>query len=179
MDLAARLQRGAAASPAQATALKPVPPKPGGRAQAPADGHAEQYHRIKTSIHERLIDVLDLSLLDSLPEGEMRVEIARVVERILWEDFAQAPLNAAERSALLGEIQDEVLGLGPLGAAFFLWDAALKRGDARKIGLLSFITPLLSTLLLLTARGETPGLHVLAAAVLIVGAAVVGTRAKG
>lgn len=72
-----------------------------------------------------------------------------------------------------------VLGLGPLGAAFFLWDAALKRGDARKIGLLSFITPLLSTLLLLTARGETPGLHVLAAAVLIVGAAVVGTRAKG
>jgi drug/metabolite transporter (DMT)-like permease len=72
-----------------------------------------------------------------------------------------------------------VLGLGPLGAAFFLWDAALKRGDARKIGLLSFITPLLSTLLLLTARGDMPGPHVLAAAVLIVGAAVVGTRAKG
>lgn len=72
-----------------------------------------------------------------------------------------------------------VLGLGPLGAAFFLWDAALKRGDARKIGLLSFITPLLSTLLLLAVRGETPGVHVLAAAVLIVGAAVVGTRAKG
>lgn len=72
-----------------------------------------------------------------------------------------------------------VLGLGPLGAAFFLWDAALKRGDARKIGLLSFITPLLSTLLLLAVRGETPGLHVLAAALLIVGAAVVGTRAKG
>lgn len=72
-----------------------------------------------------------------------------------------------------------VLGLGPLGAAFFLWDAALKRGDARKIGLLSFITPLLSTLLLLAARGETPGWHVLAAAVLIVGAAIVGTRAKG
>ena len=72
-----------------------------------------------------------------------------------------------------------VLGLGPLGAAFFLWDAALKRGDARKIGLLSFITPLLSTLLLLAARGETPGVHVLAAAVLIVGAAIVGTRAKG
>lgn len=71
-----------------------------------------------------------------------------------------------------------VLGLGPLGAAFFLWDAALKRGDARKIGLLSFITPLLSTLLLLIARGETPGWHVLAAAVLIVGAAIVGTRAR-
>jgi hypothetical protein len=31
-----------------------------------------------------------------------------------------------------------LLGLGPLGGAFFLWDAALKRGDARQIGVLSF-----------------------------------------
>lgn len=69
-----------------------------------------------------------------------------------------------------------VLGLGPLGAAFFLWDAALKRGDARRIGLLSFLTPLLSTLLLLLVRQETPAPVLLLAALLIVGAAVVGTR---
>ena len=36
-------------------------------------------------------------------------------------------------------------GLGPLGAAFFLWDAALKRGDPRRIGILSYLTPLAST----------------------------------
>ncbi|MCX8114649.1 MAG: DMT family transporter, partial [Burkholderiaceae bacterium] len=41
------------------------------------------------------------------------------------------------------------LALGPMGAAFFLWDAALKRGDARAIGALSFLTPLASTLLLI------------------------------
>lgn len=70
------------------------------------------------------------------------------------------------------------LGLGPLGAAFFLWDGALKAGDARRIGLLSFLTPLLSTLLLLCLRHETPGLHVLAATVLIVGAAVIGLRQR-
>jgi drug/metabolite transporter (DMT)-like permease len=69
-----------------------------------------------------------------------------------------------------------VMGLGPLGAAFFLWDAALKRGDARHIGLLSFITPLASTLLLLLVRGQMPTWHVLGAAVLIVGAAVLGSR---
>ena len=40
-------------------------------------------------------------------------------------------------------------GLGPLGAAFFFWDMALKRGDARQIGILSYITPLASTALLL------------------------------
>jgi drug/metabolite transporter (DMT)-like permease len=70
------------------------------------------------------------------------------------------------------------LGLGPLGGAFYLWDAALKRGDARSIGLLSFLTPLLSTLGLLGLRGEWPSVYVAAAAVMIVGAAVVGSRAK-
>lgn len=69
-----------------------------------------------------------------------------------------------------------LLGLGPLGGSFFLWDAALKRGDARQIGVLSFITPLLSTLVLLTVRGETPSLSVGLAALMIVGAAVIATR---
>jgi drug/metabolite transporter (DMT)-like permease len=69
-----------------------------------------------------------------------------------------------------------LLGLGPLGGAFFLWDAALKRGDARQIGVLSFLTPLLSTLTLLWVRGETPSASVAIAAVLIIGAAVMATR---
>lgn len=69
-----------------------------------------------------------------------------------------------------------VLGLGPLGGAFFLWDAALKRGDARQIGVLSFLTPLLSTLTLLVLRGETPSVAVGLAALMIVGAAVLATR---
>lgn len=71
-----------------------------------------------------------------------------------------------------------LLGLGPLGAAFFLWDAALKRGEARRIGLLSFLTPLLSTLLLLLLRQEAPSGSVWLAGLLIVGAAVVGTRTR-
>ena len=69
-----------------------------------------------------------------------------------------------------------LLGLGPLGGAFFLWDAALKRGDARQIGVLSFLTPLLSTLTLLVVRGETPSLSVALAAAMIIGAAVLATR---
>ena len=67
-----------------------------------------------------------------------------------------------------------LMGLGPVGAAFFLWDAALKQGDARQIGLLSFLTPLLSTLLLLWHRGEAISLSVAAAALLIMGAAWLG-----
>lgn len=69
-----------------------------------------------------------------------------------------------------------LLGLGPLGGAFFLWDAALKRGDARHIGVLSFLTPLLSTLTLLGMRGESPSASVALAAAMIIGAAVIATR---
>lgn len=69
-----------------------------------------------------------------------------------------------------------LMGLGPLGGAFFLWDAALKRGDARQIGVLSFLTPLLSTLTLLVVRGESPSWSVGLAAVMIIGAAVLATR---
>ncbi len=70
------------------------------------------------------------------------------------------------------------LGLGPLGGAFYLWDAALKRGDARQIGLLSFLTPLLSTLGLLMQRGQWPGMSILLAALMVVGAAVLGAHAS-
>ena len=70
------------------------------------------------------------------------------------------------------------MGLGPLGAAFYLWDAALKRGDARQIGVLSFLTPLLSTLALLWVRHEAPSPSVALAAAMIIGAAVLGSRAK-
>ena len=70
-----------------------------------------------------------------------------------------------------------LMGLGPLGAAFFLWDKALKRGDARQIGILSYLTPLASTVLLLwvSDRPVTGGIAL--AAVMIIGAALVGTRA--
>ncbi len=69
-----------------------------------------------------------------------------------------------------------VMGLGPLGAAFFLWDKALKLGDARQIGILSYITPLASTVLLLVVSGRPLTTSVALAALMIIGAAVVGTR---
>jgi drug/metabolite transporter (DMT)-like permease len=46
-----------------------------------------------------------------------------------------------------------VMGLGPLGAAFLCWDAALKRGDPRMLAACAYIAPLLSTCWLLVATG--------------------------
>ena len=69
-------------------------------------------------------------------------------------------------------------GLGPLGAAFFFWDLALKRGDARQIGILSYLTPLASTALLMLVTGRPLSWSIALAAALIVSAAVMGTQAR-
>jgi drug/metabolite transporter (DMT)-like permease len=71
-----------------------------------------------------------------------------------------------------------VMGLGPMGAAFFLWDKALKLGDARHIGILSYLTPLLSTALLICVQGRAMSWSIALAAAMIVGAAVLGTRQR-
>ncbi|MFM1995395.1 MAG: hypothetical protein RLZZ610_912 [Actinomycetota bacterium] len=69
-----------------------------------------------------------------------------------------------------------VLGLGPLGGAFYFWDAALKIGDPRRIGLLAFLTPLLSTTMLLIVSGRELSIQLLLATALIVGGAVLGSQ---
>ena len=71
-----------------------------------------------------------------------------------------------------------VLGLGPLGASFFMWDKALKLGDARHIGILSYITPLASTALLMAVSGQAFTWSIALATVLIIAAAILGMRAR-
>jgi drug/metabolite transporter (DMT)-like permease len=69
-----------------------------------------------------------------------------------------------------------ILGAGPLGGAFYLWDAALKIGDPRRIGLLAFLTPLLSTALLVVVSGDSLSWQLLIATALVVGGALLGPR---
>ena len=71
-----------------------------------------------------------------------------------------------------------VMGLGPLGAAFFLWDKALKGGNAQHIGILSYLTPLCSTVLLMQVSHRPLSWNIAAAAALIIAAAILGTRAR-
>jgi pilus assembly protein CpaF len=71
-----------------------------------------EYQDLKSRIHDRLLDVLDFSLLDSLDRQALRQEIVKLVEQILAGETV--PLNSRERERLVKEVQDEVLGLGPL-----------------------------------------------------------------
>jgi drug/metabolite transporter (DMT)-like permease len=66
-----------------------------------------------------------------------------------------------------------LVGLGPMGAAFFFWDAAIKRGDPRMIGSLAYLTPLLSTINLVLIGGQRiTGLSFAAMLLIIIGAVV-------
>ena len=62
-----------------------------------------------------------------------------------------------------------LMGLGPLGSAFVLWDIGMKRGDPRLIGTLAYATPVLSTGLLI-AGGFAPLTPAMAGAAVLVAA---------
>ncbi len=68
-----------------------------------------------------------------------------------------------------------LLGAGPLGAAFFAWDASLKRGDPRIIGSLAYLTPLTSTIVLVLLGGRSLTWVSALAMLLIVGGALIGS----
>ena len=72
-----------------------------------------------------------------------------------------------------------LLGLGPMGTAFYLWDIAMKRGDPRVIGVLAYATPLLSTGLLVVITGRPPTASLAAATALVVAAAAIASRHAG
>jgi pilus assembly protein CpaF len=74
----------------------------------------EEYFELKTHIHDRLLDLVDLSRIDSLERDTLKSQIRILVERILREDATSFPLNSVETELLITEIQDEVMGLGPL-----------------------------------------------------------------
>lgn len=79
------------------------------------------------------------------------------------------PASAGEWLAVLA------LGLGPVGAAFFLWDHGVKQGDIKTLGVAAYATPLLSTLILLATGQGSPSWSLALAAALIVGGAVLGS----
>jgi pilus assembly protein CpaF len=73
---------------------------------------ADRYFELKSEIHRKLIGVLNLERVSSIPKDRVRSEIGRVVERLLEDE--RVPMTAAEQNKIIEEVLDEVLGLGPL-----------------------------------------------------------------
>jgi pilus assembly protein CpaF len=66
----------------------------------------------KETIYQRLLKVLDLSLLSGADEKDARRQIREVCDNLISEE--RAPLSIASRQRVIRRIEDEVLGLGPL-----------------------------------------------------------------
>jgi pilus assembly protein CpaF len=73
---------------------------------------ADRYFELKSQIHRKLIGVLNLDRVSSIPKDRVRAEIGRVVERLLDEE--RVPMTTTEQTKIVEEVLDEVLGLGPL-----------------------------------------------------------------
>jgi pilus assembly protein CpaF len=70
------------------------------------------YEELKAHIHQKLLDRMDLTIVESLSPERLLLEIKNLVERLLVEEGT--PLNEVERQCIVRDIQNEVLGLGPL-----------------------------------------------------------------
>jgi len=71
------------------------------------------YYQLKTKIHDRLLNTMDLSLIEKMDKEQLEQGIKNLTENIL-KDEQSIPLNFSERENLIQEIQDEVMGLGPI-----------------------------------------------------------------
>ncbi len=72
----------------------------------------DAYQELKSRIHRRLLDLLDLSNLARIPQEALETEIGRAVESLVQVE--SMPLNRSERERLIAEVLHETLGLGPL-----------------------------------------------------------------
>lgn len=67
---------------------------------------------LKVSIHRSLLDRINLAALDKLSREQIQTEIGEIVGELL--ELQHEPLNSRERGALILDVLDELLGLGPL-----------------------------------------------------------------
>ena len=76
----------------------------------------------------------------------------------------------------LGWASALLLGLGPVGLAFYVWDIGVKQGDIQMLGTSSYAAPLLSTLVLVLAGVADPSWALALAAALITAGAVIAAK---
>ncbi|MEQ1438723.1 CpaF family protein [Fontimonas sp. SYSU GA230001] len=66
----------------------------------------------KHRIHDRLLKTMDLSAIDRTDERQARAQIRDLAQQVMNEQ--QVPLPAPARQRIATQIEDEILGLGPL-----------------------------------------------------------------
>jgi len=73
---------------------------------------AQVFYDLKTDLHRRVVDSLDLKTLEKLSPERLREQLRSVVGSLLAG--ANVPLNQYERDQMVQDLLDELTGLGPL-----------------------------------------------------------------
>ncbi|WP_111412467.1 CpaF family protein [Billgrantia lactosivorans] len=73
---------------------------------------SQEEQEYKQKLFRKLVKVMDLTLLSTLDEREARLQVQQVCESLMSKETL--PFNAGVRQRIVNELQDEVLGLGPL-----------------------------------------------------------------
>jgi pilus assembly protein CpaF len=99
--------------------LPPAGPPPSSRREAgwvtrlfQQEAYTQEYQQLKFSLHNKLLNRVNLEALSTISgekaRGEIRVAVARLV------DEEKTPLSLVEKDRVIEEVLDEVFGLGPL-----------------------------------------------------------------
>ena len=100
----------AAAQPAPGEA--PVRPANGGGGTGTPSTGSHYFQQVKSRVHRRLIERLNLSSLDRVGRDQVIDAIRKVVHDLISQEMVA--LNFEEREALVSQVLDEIFGLGPL-----------------------------------------------------------------
>jgi len=76
------------------------------------DSPSSRYTELKMTLHRRLLDMINLPVIDKMAPEEFRREIGEMVRELLVAE--NRPLNLTERMQLVNDVLDELLGLGPI-----------------------------------------------------------------
>jgi len=102
-------------SSARLGASPPKPSKSGSSAKnAKSEKRADEFYALKSRIHRKLIEALDLAALGKRKDDDVKGEVKEVIVRLCEEE--NALLNFSEKQRLVTEILNETFGLGPLEA---------------------------------------------------------------
>jgi pilus assembly protein CpaF len=114
-NTAALAVRPAEPAPAPEPAPKAAPAQPKLAVAAPAKPAADVDNRlndIKVGVFNALLDAVDLKELVKLPPDTVREELTDIISEIV--NIKKFVLSAAEQQQLIGDICNDILGLGPL-----------------------------------------------------------------
>ena len=73
---------------------------------------ASHYQELKDRLHQRVIEMLDLTAINSMSQEAVTAQLTKLIEQLLQQE--SVPLNQRERTQLTQDILHETLGLGPL-----------------------------------------------------------------